>query len=641
MAIVINSNPGSYFSANGDLLFVVYEATKANDPVTYPDYKYVADIYVGSTQVARIKKVPQPDNKRGVFNIGDIVRNYIALSFNPEASVLVSQELGLAEFYIDVTVKFGEEYGFTLYTNLLVDSERRYYNHYNGRMLGMNTALTPFLDKVASNRPYSVAVNPNDNFTLIPYLPSTNSPFDVIVTKYGPSFPAESVVIEWGYFSSDPYATINSETFQFSALYVSGSNTLGLNFTGSGDEKYLVLKEPISQPVKTTWQNTIYNYGTIPDSVFRAYTEISGFRYYVSRIPVVLDSTTFIIIFGNASLDPISPVLTASFTETVTPDGSITGPDSILRLTEQTTPIFINGDGQLKINGDIFHDINSSGDITVNMPVGSSYSFEAYNNTATAATTPKLRLTITRGITVIFDSQIDATPSASVVKTGIVQNEPYLFEITTLSTTDAVTPIDIPDEDAVPFTAPLQILNVSPGEINTLLPGFIDSTVEYYTVQFGETSIYRFNLVCEPRFEVWRVHFLNKLGGFETRDFTKVSRKVLTIAKSEFGKLPYTIDSAGNVNYYNSNNVYNEQQSVYASQYTEKITLNTDILTDAEYVWLSELVLSPLIYFEQSSYFLPCTIIQTNYTFNKVVNDKLTNLTIEINTGDSFNAQYR
>lgn len=641
MAIVINSNPGDYYSANGDLIFVVYEATKANDPVTYPDYKYVADIYVGLTLVARLKKVPHPDNKRGVFNIGDIVRNYIALAFNPESTVFVSQELGLTEFFIDVTVKFGEEYGFTLYTNLLIDSERRYYNHYNGRMLGMNTALTPYLDKVASTRPYATPVNANDNFTLIPYLPSTNDSFDVIITKYGPLLPSTNVVIEWGYFSSDPYATIGSESFQFSALYISGSNTLALNFTSAGDEKYLVLKEPINQPVKTTWMNTIFNYGTIPDSVFRAATVISGFRYYVSRIPVVLDSTNFSIIFGNASPDPVSQVVTASFTEVVTPHGTTLGPDSILRLTEQTSLIFINGDGQLKINGTTFQDITASGDITVNMPVGSPYSFEAFNNTATAAATPKIRLTITKGITVIFDSQISATPNASIVKTGIVQNEPYLFSINTLSTTTPVTPIDIPDNNPVPFTSPLQILNVSPGEINILMPGFIDDTVEYYTVQFGDLSLYRFNLVCESRFEVFRLHFLNKFGGFETRDFTKVSRKVLTITKSEFGKLPYTIDSAGNVNYYNSNNVYNEQQSVYASQYTEKITLNSDILTDQEYVWLSELILSPLIYVEQSGYFLPCSIIQSNYTFNKVINDKLTNLTIDINFGDQFNTQYR
>ena len=44
MAITIQSNPGTYYSAHGNLIWVVYEATKANDPVIYPDYKYVAEI---------------------------------------------------------------------------------------------------------------------------------------------------------------------------------------------------------------------------------------------------------------------------------------------------------------------------------------------------------------------------------------------------------------------------------------------------------------------------------------------------------------------------------------------------------------------------------------------------------------------
>jgi hypothetical protein len=183
MAIVINSNPGTYYSAHGDLIFVVYEATKANDPVTYPDYKYVADIYIGDTLVARIKKIPQPDNKRGVFNLGDIIRSYISATFNPVASSLQAQELALAEFFINATLKFGEEYSFTLYTNLTVDSERIYYNHYNGRLLGQNTNLTPYQDKAATIRPYKTAVNIQDQFTFIPYWPSSDAPFDVVITK--------------------------------------------------------------------------------------------------------------------------------------------------------------------------------------------------------------------------------------------------------------------------------------------------------------------------------------------------------------------------------------------------------------------------------------------------------------------------
>jgi hypothetical protein len=511
MAIVINTAPGTLYSAHGDLLFVVYEATKANDPVTYPDYKYVADVYIGTTQVARIKKVPQPDNKRGVFNIGDVVRNYMALAFNPDATQLRAQELALNEFFLDVTVKFGEEYNFVTYLNLVTDSTRRYFNHYNGRTLGNLTALPPFLDKVVSNRPYAGPISPSDNFSFLPYLPSTDDPFDVVITKYGGTSGASPTTISWGYFDTDPLAAVDTATMQFSLLYPSGTNSFSLNFTNAANLKWLVLKEASTQPVKTSWINTIFNYGTMPDSVFRAPVVIGAFRYYVSREPVVLDATYPVLKFDNGSTDVVSPIVTASFTVTITPS-------------------------------------------------------EAFA---------------------------------------------------------------------------LQILNLAPGLINQLMPGFIDSATIYYTIQIGATSVYRYNVGCELRFTVWRLHFLNQYGGFESRDFTKVSRKGLAITKSDFGKLPYTIGSDGSVSYSNSNKVYNEMRSTYASQYNEKYTLNSDILTDDEYTWLAQLVLSPLVYFEQNGYFIPVAIVASNYQFNKVVNDKLTVLTVEVQFGEQYNAQYR
>ncbi len=397
MAITLQSSPGSYFSAHGDLLFVVFESVKALDPVTYPDYKYVADIYVGATLVARLKKVPQPDTKMGIFNIGDIVRNYVSAVFNPTTAAARSQQMGSGEFFIDVTVKFGEEYGFTLYTNLTVDSARTYFNHYNGRLLGQNTSLSAYLDKALSVRPAATPVNRNDNFCFVPFLPTDTDNVTLSIKKYD----------------------------------YSGTNT-----------------------------------GTI----------------------------------------------TTSF-----------------------------------------------------------------------------------------------TPAAA--KT-------------------------------------LQQFNVAPSVINTLSANFINETIQYYTVEFqtpniSDDSLYRFDLQCEAIYEVFTLHFLNRFGGFESRDFTKKSRKTINIEKKDFTQLPYSVDSSGVVSYYNGNNVYNETRSVYSSQYKEKMTLNTDILTDEEYQWLADLILSPLVYIELDGYFVGTVITATNYEMRKRVNDKLTNLTIDIEFGDQFNAQYR
>lgn len=398
MALSIQTNPGTYYSVNGDLLFVVVDLVKASDPVTYPDYRYVCDVYVGLEMVARIKSYPRPDNKMGVFNVGNIIRNYIAASFSPVASQLRSQEIGSGEFFIAATMKFGEEYGLTLYTNLLVDSERTYFGHYNGRLIGQNTALSALVDKPVTTRPLITSVNKNASFCFIPYLPTDTDNVTVEVKSY-----------------TDSASLINTYS---TAIAPSAANTL-------------------------------------------------------------------------------------------------------------------------------------------------------------------------------------------------------------------------------------QLFNVAPVNLNTISPGLMpDGVASYYTVQFlnpnitGE-PIYRFNLICEAKYEIYTIHFLNKYGGFESRDFTKVSRKTIDIERSEYGKLGYTMDSSGIVSYANSNNVYNEQRAVYATQYKEKMTLNTDILTDGEYTWLGELILSPIVFVEIDGYFIPCSIAENNYEFRKSVNDSLTNLTMKIEFGENFNSQYR
>ncbi len=397
MPLSLQHTPGSYYSAHGDILFTILDAGRAGDPDTYPDYKYVCDIWIDGSQVARLKSAPDPGNLCGIFNIGNIVRSYVASVFNPTAAQLRAQESGAEEFYVDVICRFGEEYGFTIYTNLLEDSTRTYFNHYNSRLLGQNTILSDYLDKALTVRSSRTPVYRNSDFNFVPFLPTDTDNVTLTVRKY--------------------------------------------NYSGT---------------------------------------------------------------------------LTGTLTQAIAPTGA---------------------------------------------------------NVA-------------------------------------------------------------------------QLYNLSPGAINAHTPGFINDTIQYYTVEFvtpniSDDSLYRFDLICEAIHEVFTLHFLNRFGGFESRSFTKVSRKTIAIEKTDFGKLPYTMNSSGQISYYNSNKVYNETRSTYASQYTEKMVLNTDILTDAEYQWLADLMLSPLVYMEMNSYFVPVNITESNYEYRKVINDELTNLTINIEFGDQLNAQYR
>jgi hypothetical protein len=398
MALSLLYNPGEYFSAHGDLIFTLLEDTKPFASSTYPDYKYVCDIYIGGIIVARLKAFPRPDDKIGFFNIGNVVRNYLTVNFAPDATSIRAQKVGENNFYVNVICRFGEEYGNVIYTNIIVDSQRTYYGHYNGRLIGQDTILGNYLDKVLSTRPYATPVYRGAQFCFIPFLPTDDTTINLIIKAYS-------------------------------------GNTL----------------------VGTTTQ-------------------------------------------------PFTP--------------------------------------------------------------------------------------------------------------------------TALSTNE------------------MQLFNVSPAAINAAAPGFISTYITYYTVEFNTTnitgdSVYRFDITCEAKYDVYTIHFLNRFGGFESKDFNKVSRRKIEVEKKDYGTSAYTIDASGIPKYYSDKKVYQETKSVYAGAWTEKMVLNSDFLTDAEYTWLEDLVLSPLAFIQIGDYFYPMKITDNNYEPRKTVNDDLTNLTLNIEFGDRFNTQYR
>jgi hypothetical protein len=398
MALSLLYNPGEYFSAHGDLIFTLLEDTKPFASGTYPDYKYVCDVYIGGILVARLKAFPRPNDKIGFFNIGNVVRNYLTVNFAPLAANLRAQKVGENNFYVNVICRFGEEYGNVTYTNIIVDTQRTYYSHYNGRLIGQDTILGNYLDKVLSNRPYATPVYRGAQFCFIPFLPTDDTTINLIIKAYS-------------------------------------ENTL----------------------VGTTTQ-------------------------------------------------PFTP--------------------------------------------------------------------------------------------------------------------------TALSTNE------------------MQLFNVAPAAINAAVSGFISTYITYYTVEFNTTnitgdSIYRFNITCEAKYDVYTIHFLNRFGGFESKDFSKVSRRRIEIDKKDYGKAAYTVDSSGIPKYYNDKKVYQETVATYASAWTEKLVLNSDLLTDVEYTWLEDLILSPLAYIQIGDYFYPIKITDNNYEPKKYINDDLTNLTLNIEFGDRFNTQYR
>jgi len=204
------------------------------------------------------------------------------------------------------------------------------------------------------------------------------------------------------------------------------------------------------------------------------------------------------------------------------------------------------------------------------------------------------------------------------------------FTVVIGSNTKTITPTEVKT---------LSILNISPAAINSEYPGTITSSTTSYTVVIGGES-YTVNIICEPIYKKYMVHFLNKFGGFESMSFHKVSRESVDIERKEWQQLPYRVTDLGAVTL-SENQVMHEQRSVFASRFKEKLKISTDLLSDDDYRWIVQLVVSPLVYLEDENTIYPVVITNTNYEFKEYINDRLTNLVIDVEFANMLKTQFR
>jgi hypothetical protein len=164
----------------------------------------------------------------------------------------------------------------------------------------------------------------------------------------------------------------------------------------------------------------------------------------------------------------------------------------------------------------------------------------------------------------------------------------------------------------------------------------------YYTVQAinstgtAKSELRRFDIVtnCE-RYTPVRLHFLNKLGGFDSFTFTKVSKDSSNIERSGYKKKSGSFSGSSYVY------TLSDQEDITSNvTLKDSLLINSDFLSEEESLWLKELVSSPVVFQEISSGFKPVTITDAKYEPKKKVNEKLFNLQLTIAYKDSYRQRY-
>lgn len=178
-------------------------------------------------------------------------------------------------------------------------------------------------------------------------------------------------------------------------------------------------------------------------------------------------------------------------------------------------------------------------------------------------------------------------------------------------------------------------------EDGQIIIGEDGQTITAETAAAGAISNhYKVNVVFNGLYQNYLIHFLNKYGAFETMLFNKVSKKRKQIERKDYKQQPYRIDAAGLVSY-GSTYVRNEQRVVFSSRSEEKLRMQTNFVSDADYLWLSELINSPQVYLEDTGICYPVVITDTNYEYKQHIVDSLTTLSIEVDFASSTNTQFR
>jgi len=172
------------------------------------------------------------------------------------------------------------------------------------------------------------------------------------------------------------------------------------------------------------------------------------------------------------------------------------------------------------------------------------------------------------------------------------------------------------------------------GESQPILSALAGATATEYEIFFKDSSFrrisdsfyYKISDLCTPH-TIYRLHFKNKFGAFDSFSFIRASQVSTDINRKSYEK---TIGEPKSATSYTYNNT-DRFQSNYHTQHKHTIKLNSDWINEDQSVWLEELLTSPEIYHDDDTHGLvPVNIVETNYVQRQAKTDKIFNLSVSI-----------
>ena len=235
------------------------------------------------------------------------------------------------------------------------------------------------------------------------------------------------------------------------------------------------------------------------------------------------------------------------------------------------------------------------------------------------------------------------TPSSGAINTAtIVTYDSSDVAIQTVRVQNPYTDSDVFESKMMRFGSGTKNLNLIPSSGITLgAQPIITSSVAYYEVYFAANApiidpipqTYTVENACTEN-DLYRFHFLNQRGGFDSFTFYRAAKKRSGIRRQTYKKKVGGLTSANVYGY----DVDARSTIAYNTEINDSISVNSDWIDEATNDWLEELISSPEVYLEET-YFSPAldanttglvsvNITNPSYDFKQELTDKLFNLTI-------------
>lgn len=213
-----------------------------------------------------------------------------------------------------------------------------------------------------------------------------------------------------------------------------------------------------------------------------------------------------------------------------------------------------------------------------------------------------------------YDAQ--GTPTA----TATVTNPYALTHSASFKTRYLRLPIgtyDIPRTDGTRYSA---------GNPLTILNGAKSYTIRLQSTHANISETITFNIDQDcSKYEGVRLHWLGRLGGFESFNFNLKSIDRTDIKRKSYRQQHHTWTGTDW-----SYDKMSRGRTEYDTQTTKKIKINTGYLSDSESVWMESLFSSPTIYEERSNELISINIDGRSIIKQTSLNNKLCQYTFDL-----------